>query len=512
MTENHNPEATSIYHEATKHSYISIRANSNFLDWANQPLPFKIYPTLEALRMPGEIRQTGVAALSAIAESLPTETNAAPDLEAVAQLLYLSAGITRKRNYPGGEIYFRAAACTGALYEVELYLVCGDLANLQAGVYHFAAAEFGLRRLRAGDYRRVLLEATGGEPAIAHAPLTIICTCTYWRNAWKYQARTYRHFGWDNGTLLANLLAVGTALGLPARVVCGFVDGSVNRLLDVDPHREVAFSLVAFGHAATLPPQSPAETSPLCLETVPLSRHEIDYPLMREMHAASSLHSAEEVEKWRTHAPMTNSRPAAGPRVPLQPLPDVEMPRDPIEQVILRRGSSRKFAHTPISLEQLSTMLDRATRGVPADFLDPPGSQLNDLYLIVHAVEGLHPGAYVLHRNNGVLECLREGDFRAQAGYLGLEQELPADAAVDIFFLADLRPILRRFGNRGYRALQLEAGILGGKLYLGAYAQRLGASGLTFYDDDVIRFFSPHAEGKSAIFLVAVGNSAKRKP
>jgi hypothetical protein len=58
--------------------------------------------------------------------------------------------------------------------------------------------------------------------------------------------------------------------------------------------------------------------------------------------------------------------------------------------------------------------------------------------------------------------------------------------------------------------VQLEAGILGGKLYLGAYAQRLGATGLTFFDDDVVRFFSPHAEGKSAIFLVAVGNSAKR--
>jgi len=58
--------------------------------------------------------------------------------------------------------------------------------------------------------------------------------------------------------------------------------------------------------------------------------------------------------------------------------------------------------------------------------------------------------------------------------------------------------------------VQLEAGILGGKLYLGAYAQRLGATGLTFFDDDVVRLFSPHAEGKSAIFLVAVGNSAKR--
>jgi len=92
-----------------------------------------------------------------------------------------------------------------------------------------------------------------------------------------------------------------------------------------------------------------------------------------------------------------------------------------------------------------------------------------------------------------------------------LDQELAADAAVDIFFLAELRPILQRFGNRGYRAVQLEAGILGGKLYLAAYAQHLGATGLTFYDDEVTRFFSPHAEGKSAIFLVAIGKSAKQK-
>lgn len=512
MTDDHNSEAAWNYHNATKHSYASVRANPHFLDWANQPLPFKIYATLEPLRLPGEARQSGVAALSAIAESIPAETNAAPDLKAVAQLLYLSAGITRQRKYPGGEIYFRAAACTGALYEVELYLVCGDLANLQAGVYHFAPAEFGLRKLRAGDFRRLLLEATGGEPAIAHAPLTIVCTCTYWRNAWKYQARTYRHFGWDNGTLLANLLAVTTALGLPAKVVCGFVDAEVNRLLDVDAEREVAFSLVAIGHVSDLPPQSPAPISPLRLETVPLSRREVDYPLMREMHAASSLHSPEEVKAWRGHTPPANFPPPAGPGVQFQPFSDGQSPRDTIEQVILRRGSSRQFSHAPISLAQLSTMLDRASRGVPADFLDPLGAQLNDLYLIVHAVEGLDPGAYVFHRDHGMLQCLKQGNFRAQAGYLGLEQQLPADAAVDIFFLADLRPIFERFGNRGYRVVQLEAGILGGKLYLAAYAQQLGATGLTFYDDDVTSFFTPHAEGKSAIFLVALGKSAKDKP
>jgi SagB-type dehydrogenase family enzyme len=509
MPDNDKAEAAQAYHDATKHSFASVRANAHSLDFANQPLPFKIYAALDPIRLPAEVRQTGVAALSAIAEIVPPESKAAPDLEVIAQLLYLSAGITRHRKYPGGEIFFRAAACTGALYEIELYLVCGDLANLEAGVYHFAAAEFGLRKLRAGDYRRVLAEATGNDPAVAHAPLTIVCTGTYWRNAWKYQNRTYRHFGWDNGTLIANLLAIATASGLPAQVVCGFVDETVNRLLDVDAQREVAFSLVAVGYDSAIPPAAPAEVSSLSLETVPLSRTEIDYPLMREMHDSSSLRSSEEVAAWRGRAPVTKLPPPAGPVVQLQPLSDAEIPRDPIEQVILRRGSSRKFARTPITLTQLSTMLDRATRGLPADFLDPLRSQLNHLHLIVSAVEGLEPGAYVFHRDRGLLECLKQGNFRAQAGYLGLEQALPADAAVDIFFLADLRPILQRFGNRGYRVVQLEAGILGGKIYLGAYGQRLGATGLTFYDDDVVEFFSPHAEGKSAIFLVAVGNSAK---
>jgi len=512
MPDSRNSEAAWTYHEATKHSCTSIRSNLHFMDWPNQPLPFKIYPALELLRLPAELRQTGVAALSAMSRSVPAHTNASPDLEAVAQLLYLSAGIMRKRNYPGGELYFRAAACTGALYEVELYVVCGGLSNLDAGVYHFAPAEFGLRRLRAGDYRGVLVEAAAGEPAIAHAPLTVICTCIYWRNAWKYQARSYRHFGWDNGTLLANQLAVATALGLPARVVCGFVDRSVNRLLDVDPQREVAFSLVALGRVAALPPPAPLQISPLGLETVPLSQREVDYPLMRDMHAASSLDSPEEVQAWRGDTPKTDLPPPAGTTVQLQPLSDAEMPRDPLEQVIRRRGSTRKFARSPITLSQLSTLLERATGGVPADFLDPPGNQLNDLYLIVHSVEGLPPGAYVFHRSRGFLECLKQGNFRADAGYLGLQQELSADAAVDIFFLADLRPILQRFGSRGYRAVQLEAGILGGKLYLAAYAQRLGATGLTFFDDDVTGFFSPHAEGKSAIFLVAIGHSARQKP
>src|SRR5271156_4094804 len=517
---NRDLQATWKYHDGTKHSYWSIRNDPHFLDWANRPLSFKIYPTIKPFPLPRDLPQTGVAALSAISEPVPPgDGDSVPDLQDLARILHFSAGITRQRAYQGGEIYFRAAACTGALYEIELYVVTGDLEvlglglGLDAGVYHFNPADVSLRLLRKGDFRGTLARATAMESAVAHAPTTIVCTGTYWRNAWKYQARTYRHFGWDNGTLLANMLAVSAASRLAAEIVLGFVDGEVNRLLDLDTRREVSLCLVPIGRKSESSLPALREAPALGLETIPLSEHEVEYPAMLEMHDASSLESKEEVAQWRGKQQVFPSSAAAGEAVRFNRLPEEEQPKDTIEQVILRRGSTRAFDKTAsITLDQLSTIFDCATRGLPADFLEPPGAQLNDLYLIVHAVQGLKPGAYFFRREQSTLELLKEGEFRAEAHHLGLEQELPADACVDIFFLADLKRILEGYGNRGYRAIQLEAGAIGGRMYLAAYAQRLGATGLTFFDDDVINFFSPHANGKSAIFLLAIGKPLKRKP
>jgi SagB-type dehydrogenase family enzyme len=514
--QNRDTQAAWKYHNGTKHSSWSIRNNPHFLDWENRPQPFKIYPGIEPLLLPRDVPQTGVTALSAISKSVRCSgVDSVPNLQDLARILYFSAGITNQREYAGGEIYFRAAACTGALYEIELYVVTGAIPGLQAGVYHFNPADVSLRILRKGDFRGNLAQATAMESAVASAPAIIVCTGTYWRNAWKYQARTYRHFGWDNGTLLANLLAVSAASGLPAEIVLGFVDNNVNRLLDLDTRREVSLCLVPIGHASNSSPPDPGEVPMLGLETIPASRREVEYPAMLAMHDASSLESEDEVLQWRGQqaALASSSASAAAPEdVPLQQSPEKAQSEDAIEQVILRRGSSRKFDPTAsISLAQLSTILDFATPGLPADFLKPYGAQLNDLYFIVHSVQGLKPGAYFFRRERNSLELLKEGKFRNDAHHLGLEQQLPADACVDIFFLADLQLILERYGNRGYRAVQLEAGAIGGKMYLAAYAQRLGATGLTFFDDDVINFFSPHAKGKSAIFLLAIGKPLKPK-
>ena len=62
-------------------------------------------------------------------------------------------------------------------------------------------------------------------------------------------------------------------------------------------------------------------------------------------------------------------------------------------------------------------------------------------------------------------------------------------------------------GNRGYRAAQLEAGVMGGNVYIAAHSLGLGATGMTFFDDAVTAFFSPHAAGKSLLFLVGLGRT-----
>jgi SagB-type dehydrogenase family enzyme len=505
----HDPWAAWRYHEATKHSVARLRASQHYLDWDIKPLPFKVYPQLEPIPLPRELRPSSLPALTALAvHEVPTgDAPQIPDIGQLARLLHFAAGITHKRVLPGGEEYhFRAAACTGALYHIDLYVISGGAA---AGVYHFGPHNFALYQLRAGDHRGVLVEATGGEPSVAHAPVIIACASTYWRNAWKYQARAYRHCFWDTGTILANLLAVAAAEAMPTRVVCGFVDETVGALLGLDPQREGPLALVSVGHdpSRATAPQPPAP--PITAETLPLSVQEIDYPSIREMQASSALDAADEVRGWRASISAPSPAPAPSGRLfRLQPLDLTALTTETIDSVILRRGSTRQFARVPISFAELSTILQQSTRGVAGDFGDSP----NDLYLIVNAVDGLPQGAYVYHRDQQALEQLRSGDFRGAAGFLGLEQALPADASVNIYLLCALDRVLARFGSRGYRVAQLDGAITGGKLYLAAYALHLGASGLTFFDDDVTEFFSPHAAGKSVMFLMAIGRGKRAVP
>lgn len=512
MTHNREIEAAWRYHNLTKHSYQSIRADRHYLDWSNQPSPFKIYPSLEPIALPRSLVQTLAPALEVVASAgAEFADEQKPDLARLASILYYSAGVTRHKSYPGGELYFRAAACAGALYPTEAYVVCGDLDGLPAGVYHFNPGDFSLRALREGDLRGALARATGDEPRVTRAPVTLIFTSISWRSTWKYRDRAYRYHFWDNGMIVANSLAMAAAHELPAEVVMGFVETDVNKLLGIDGEQELALSLLALGHTDdTLPDCASIEDlAEITFEVIPISVAPVDYSSIREMHAASSLASVDEVCEWRDSTTSSANVQLEGEEFPLA-LSAGANPPDPIEDVIQRRGSTRRFARKPMPFTDLSTIINRATRGVPTDFLQSDRQPLNDIYAIVNRVEGLPSGAYFYRNDERVLELLKPGEFSEEAAHLALGQDLAGDACVTFFFMADLKAVLETYGNRGYRAAQMEAGIIGGKMYLGAYALKRGATGLTFFDDDVTEFFSPHAAGKGCILVVSVGIPGKR--
>jgi SagB-type dehydrogenase family enzyme len=152
---------------------------------------------------------------------------------------------------------------------------------------------------------------------------------------------------------------------------------------------------------------------------------------------------------------------------------------------------------------ELSAILWNATRGVPADFLDGPETSLLDFYLIANTVEGLDPGAYFFSPAGNFLEEIRAGSAVEKVAGLPFDNSV-LGAGVVIFLLSDLDAVLERFGNRGYRALHIEAGILGEKLSLCARSLKLDAASLAFDEDQAAGFFSPHAKGKEAVYAVAL--------
>jgi len=195
-----NASDAAALHERTKHTWQRLRANSRGLDWGNHPFPFKLYPDLEPLLLPRQLPESSLPATRVLSGHVPALA-ATLDLAGLARLLFFAAGVTRILH----GVLFRAAPSAGALYPTELYAVCGPLADLPAGVYHFEPAEFALRRLRDGDFRTRL--AAAAAPAIARLPLCLVLTGIPWRTTWKYRERGYRHLFWDAGAIVANLLA-----------------------------------------------------------------------------------------------------------------------------------------------------------------------------------------------------------------------------------------------------------------------------------------------------------------
>jgi SagB-type dehydrogenase family enzyme len=519
---NSDRDAARFYHEVTKHSYTSVRSSPHALDWGNRPLAYKVYPAAGSVALPRELDLSSMPVTAAIAGGIDESTDARAkattadasplNLDALTRILFCADGLTRSKAVGGEDYHFRAAASAGALYPIEIYVAANEVEALEPGLYHFSPADLKLRGLRRGDWREYLARAALDHPALVEAGTVLVLSAIFWRSAWKYRARAYRYCFWDAGTILANLLAAANAEGLSAEIITAFEDSPIERLIDVDGEREGVVCLVALGRtrrdrspSADTPPVPDATSlAPLALDIVPLSAEETAYADLVNIHRDSRLESSDEVHALvAAHLRDEDARAVADSiDVPILPSRNAMG----LGETILRRGSARSFARETITAGELATIMATSRAPLHIDF-----PALVDTYLIVSAVDDLPSGAYFYRRESGAFDLLKVGDFRGVAGYLCLEQSLGADSSALVCYMTDLERITDALGNRGYRDAHLEAGILGGRAYLAAYGLNRGASGLTFYDDDTTKFFSPHAAGMSPLLMVAIGVPRTRR-
>ena len=159
------------FNDATKLQYINL---------SNKPPLYKVYPGLRAIPLPDVAATSGLdmSTLRAIRGAGETaDAESPPTLHTLAQLLYHAAAVIRRRTLRDGEVHYRAAASAGALYPTEVYVVCGDLDGLRAGVYHFNPLDFTLARpaqrrpAAVGSRRRPGSRRLPGDAGVHHRVL-----------------------------------------------------------------------------------------------------------------------------------------------------------------------------------------------------------------------------------------------------------------------------------------------------------------------------------------------------
>ncbi len=493
------------FHNLTKHSRESLRQSRWRMDFTNKPFPFKLYKDIFPIALPQEFSLPEEQCLQTLIDHKYSPETFVLDKKFLASLLFFTGGVSRIIN---GN-FMRTASATGALYPIELYLIIQHFSDLEDGLYHFSVGDFSLNQLRKGNFFPYVAQNSSDPEIIQKSFVTILMTSYAWRNSWKYQERSYRHWYWDGGVMLSNLMAICSNYQLKSKIVTVFKDKEINTLASLREHQEVVISLIPIyfesATSQTIQEDFPVQDiKELQVNFLRSSPKEINFPIIWEIHEKTSIFKNQELKSWSDKA--KNYKEFI--KVPLPSEVYLDYTKRNIlslEQAILQRGSTNRFARGLLSQEILMTILKTSNSGIPMDLYPDEYSTIIECYLNVHNVEGLEPGAYYYNVTRQKLECIKTGQFKEKTAFLCLGQQLFGTTHVTIFLLSNLTNLLKKFGDRAYRIAQLEGGIISGKIYLASFAVGIGARGTTFFDDEVINHFSPHAKGKDVMMAVGIG-------
>jgi len=427
------------YHEFTKHTVEKLRRMAHVLDWANMPDPYRHYEGVPVVDLPA--RATLGAALQDGAAFLSC-------------LLFHSAAISASKKAPRGDYRYslRVNPSSGNLHPTEFHFTTRGLANWPDGVYHYRpSSHMAEQRGTGGD----------GPPS-----LEFTLTSIAWREAWKYRDRAWRYCLLDMGHACESLMLAARWMGCRA---------TVTHASPMWPVADDEWPMLSLRIEGAPLAEAPGRSLDWLGGTPNRLSDEIaPYPRIDHIHAAT--------EGELYPRPVD---PAAGQGSLVLPPPAPFLLAYP--EACRARRSALDFVGGSISAAQLAALLD---------FAAPLGV---NLWLYVHGVDDVEPGAYRWWPASRSLHLRRSGPQRVVASGLSLGQDLAGNSCVTFSITADLRP--------GYRAAFINAGRVGQRLYIAAESLGLRATGIgAFFDDQVHRYLDIDTETEQVVYHFAIGH------
>ena len=497
------------YHQRTKYDPETISSKSQGLDWSQQPSSYKEYKIGTSYDLKPYLKST----------------KQDPDSiwwQRLSLFLLCSYGLTAKVQTMGEPMYLRAAPSAGGLYPAEIYLVSRGNKLLPAGLYNYQVKDHTLIHFWANDVWQNVQVACFMHPALMAAELTVITTAVFNRSAWRYQDRAYRRIFLDTGHLLANIELAGAMNGFRPYFVGGFVDRDINELLYLNAEQEGAIVVIPVVDLDA----HPDLTVPFFPSVLP-SRINLEYPDLADGRLLNYCHQMTEITEFRQlPANLADVNPVQLDdkynfpfclKVSTQTTSidwQDNLPLSGLEDTILKRRSTRSFTGAELTLNDLNALLDFTYQ--PQHYLNQnldPNPDYFDLSLIetfvaVSGVQGLEEGCYYYAPKAQELRQIRFKNFRQELHYLCLGQELGRDAGAVIFHTADLKMAVKKYGDRVYRYLHLDAGHLGQRLNLAAIRLDLGVSGIAGFFDDRVNEVLGIPEDEAVLYITTLGHPA----
>jgi SagB-type dehydrogenase family enzyme len=482
------------YHGLTKYTVENVRSGPG-LDWTRQPDQYKDIVSSHRVSL-----RSYMQAGQANPGRGPTDLG----LARLGRLLFYANGVTGVIRYRGGGNQFlRASPSAGALYPTEIYVALRDGPEAEPGLYNYQVRSNELVRLWEGDMLADIRRACGDHAVFDNACCCLLLSGVYWRSAWRYQERGYRRVLLDTGHVLGNLSAYAPHEECAPYPILGFHDSLLNGLFFFDDAVEGVLAAVPM-----LDGGAPDGSAPLwrsaAADAPALAPHTISEERDLSESAQIALHRASACGDPVPDA-LENGVPALSPdAIPLDP---PQVINDQIPDAIVQRRSARGYTGESITTDELGRALGYAFgRDTGVAYGTRRAGRLR-AHLIVHSVRGLEPGIYVVEGEGEALRRLARSDLREPLFRAALEQEIVRTCAAVLVLSASAERSIELWGDRAYRNLHLEAGMLGERLQLGAQALGLGACGIGgFLDDDVSDLVGARPED-FVLYMVTIGHS-----